>query len=63
MERFDWTQRYGPLLWPRTGNTVLDVQAAPEAWTGEYWKTENLDTFDGSGWAAGERHHRRRPRA
>ncbi len=53
VERFDWTQRYGPLLWPRTGNTVLEVQAAPGAWTGEYWKSENLDTFDGSGWAAG----------
>ncbi len=25
VERFDWTQRYGPLVWPRTGNDVLDV--------------------------------------
>ena len=53
VERFDWTQRYGPLDWPRTGNTVLDVTAAPKAWSGEYWKAENLDTFDGSGWVAG----------
>jgi transglutaminase-like putative cysteine protease len=53
VERFDWTQRYGPLVWPRTGNTVLDVTASPKAWNGEYWKTENLDTFGGSGWVAG----------
>jgi transglutaminase-like putative cysteine protease len=53
VERFDWTQRYGPLVWPRTGNNVLDVAATPKVWPGEYWKTENLDTFDGSGWVAG----------
>ena len=53
VERFDWTQRYGPLVWPQTGNTVLEVQASPKVWSGEYWKTENLDTFDGSGWAEG----------
>ncbi|HTP20881.1 MAG TPA: transglutaminase domain-containing protein [Solirubrobacteraceae bacterium] len=52
-ERFDWAQRYGPLVWPRTGNTVLEVHSAPKAFTGEYWKTENLDTFDGVGWADG----------
>jgi len=51
--RFDWTQRYGPLTWPRTGNTVLNVSATPKAWTGEYWKSENLEEFDGTGWAAG----------
>jgi transglutaminase-like putative cysteine protease len=53
VERFDWTQRYGPLVWPRTGTNVLDVTASPKVWTGEYWKTENLDTFDGIGWVAG----------
>lgn len=53
VDRFDWTQRYGPLIWPRTGDTVLEVQASPKAFQGEYWKTENLDTFDGVGWAAG----------
>ncbi len=53
VDRFDWTQRYGPLRWPRTGNTVLEVKASPKAWVGEYWKTENLDAFDGMGWAAG----------
>lgn len=53
VERFDWTQRYGPLIWPRTGNTVLEVKSAPLAWSGEYWKTENLESFDGVGWAEG----------
>ncbi len=27
VDTFDWTQRYGPLHWPRTGDEVLDVQA------------------------------------
>ncbi len=53
VERFDWTQRYGPLVWPRTGNAVLDVQASPQVFKGEYWKAENLDTFDGAAWTAG----------
>ena len=53
VDRFDWTQRYGPLTWPRTGTSVLEVKASPNAFTQEYWKTENLDTFDGVGWAAG----------
>ena len=53
VERFDWTQRYGPLNWPQTGTDVLEVKASPKVWSGEYWKTENLDTFDGRGWAAG----------
>jgi protein-glutamine gamma-glutamyltransferase len=53
VDKFDWTQRYGPLIWPRTGDTVLQVQASPKAYQGEYWKAENLDTFDGIGWAAG----------
>ncbi|HET6866452.1 MAG TPA: transglutaminase-like domain-containing protein [Solirubrobacteraceae bacterium] len=53
VERFDWTQRYGPLVWPRTGKDVLEVKASPKAFVGEYWKTENLDTFDGRGWSSG----------
>ncbi|MGH2886447.1 MAG: transglutaminase-like domain-containing protein, partial [Solirubrobacteraceae bacterium] len=53
VEAFDWTQRYGPLKWPRTGNDVLAVKASPKVWPGEYWKAENLDTFDGRGWSAG----------
>ncbi len=51
VEAFDWTQRYGPLKWPRTGNDVLEVKASPKVWSGEYWKAENLDTFDGRAWS------------
>jgi hypothetical protein len=43
---FDWAQTYGPITWPRTGQTVLDVAAQ----RGDYWKTENLDAFDGRAW-------------
>jgi len=53
VERFDWTQRYGTLNYPRTGTDVLDVQASPKVWPGEYWKAENLDTFDGIAWTSG----------
>jgi protein-glutamine gamma-glutamyltransferase len=49
VEAFDWSQRYGPLNWPRTGREVLDVAAARP----DYWKTENLELFSGSGWLAG----------
>ncbi len=51
--RFDWTQRYGPLDWPHLGTDVLSVSASPAVFSGEYWKTENLDDFDGTGWATG----------
>lgn len=53
VDRFDWTQRYGPLKWPRKGDNVLSVKVSPVAFPGEYWKTENLDSFDGTGWAQG----------
>jgi protein-glutamine gamma-glutamyltransferase len=49
VEQFDWSQRYGPLIWPRTGHEVLDVRAQRP----DYWKAENLDVFDGQGWSAG----------
>ncbi|MBV9195712.1 MAG: transglutaminase domain-containing protein [Solirubrobacterales bacterium] len=48
LERFDWSQRYGPLDWPQTGRAVLEVQAAHA----DYWKTEDLDGFDGRAWTA-----------
>jgi transglutaminase-like putative cysteine protease len=48
VDRFDWSQRYGPLRWPRANTEVLDVKAA----TPDYWKAEDLDTFDGRGWLA-----------
>jgi protein-glutamine gamma-glutamyltransferase len=50
VDSFDWTQRYGPLNWPRNGSVVLEVNASPGVWAGEYWKAENLNTFDGVGW-------------
>jgi transglutaminase-like putative cysteine protease len=45
-ESFDWSQRYGPLHWPRGNREVLDVQAQHP----DYWKAQNLDVFDGRGW-------------
>ncbi|ADB51633.1 DUF3488 and transglutaminase-like domain-containing protein [Conexibacter woesei] len=44
--RFDWSQSYGPLDWPRDGREVLRVQSRREA----YWKAQNLDGFDGVRW-------------
>jgi transglutaminase-like putative cysteine protease len=46
---FNWAQTYGPLVWPHRGIAVFDVQASRP----EYWKTEDLDQFDGRGWVAG----------
>ncbi len=50
VETFDFSQRYGPLDWPRTGHEVLDVQAKRP----DYWKAEDLDLFDGTGWTQGD---------
>lgn len=44
--RFDWSQSYGPLDWPRDGREVLRIQSRREA----YWKAQNLDGFDGVRW-------------
>ena len=49
-ESFDWSQRYGPLAWPRKGHEVIDIKAAHQ----DYWKAQNLDVFNGRGWIAGE---------
>ncbi len=49
LETFDWSQRYGPLNWPRNGRVVLDVQAQHP----DYWKAEDLDLFNGTGWTQG----------
>jgi Transglutaminase-like superfamily len=46
VDAFDWNQTYGPLRWPQAGHQVLAVRAR----TGDYWKAENLDAFDGYGW-------------
>ena len=49
IDTFDWTQQYGPIAWPRHGRPVLEVKAQ----RGDYWKAEDLDVFDGHGWAEG----------
>lgn len=49
LDTFDWSQRYGPLNWPRTGHEVLDVKPSQAP---DYWKAEDLDTFNGFGWVA-----------
>ncbi len=49
VESFDWSQRYGPLGWPRTGREVFDVQADRP----DYWKAQDLSVFDGRGWVEG----------
>jgi len=46
IETFQWYQGYGPYNWPTDGQQVLDVKASHA----EFWKTENLDDFDGRGW-------------
>ncbi len=45
VEQFDFRQTFGSLDWPRTGRRLFTVQAAQP----EYWKVEDLDTFDGRG--------------
>ena len=49
VDRFDWNQTYGPLRWPQDGHEVLAVQAR----TPEYWKAEDLNTFNGYAWIGG----------
>ena len=46
IETFQWYQGYGPYIWPTDGQQVLTVKAAHP----EFWKTENLDDFDGTRW-------------
>jgi protein-glutamine gamma-glutamyltransferase len=51
VDTFDWNQTYGPLRWPQTGHEVFAVTAS--AADADYWKAEDLDTFDGRSWVAG----------
>ena len=46
-DEFSWRQSYGPLQWPHQGLVVLDVRSAFPY----HWKAEDLDLFDGYGWA------------
>jgi transglutaminase-like putative cysteine protease len=50
LDTFDWTQRYGPFTWPRDNRDVLEVKAARP----DYWKAENLDSFNGVRWTQAE---------
>jgi transglutaminase-like putative cysteine protease len=49
VDRFNWNQTYGPLRWPRSGHQVLTVTAR----TGDYWKAQDLDQFNGRQWVQG----------
>jgi transglutaminase-like putative cysteine protease len=43
---FAWNHSYGPMTWPRDGREVLRIKATAQS----YWKTVNLDQFDGLRW-------------
>jgi transglutaminase-like putative cysteine protease len=43
---FRWDHSYGPMTWPRDGREVLRIKAR----RAHYWKTVNLDAFDGTRW-------------
>jgi protein-glutamine gamma-glutamyltransferase len=49
IENFNWAQTYGPLVWPTNGTEVFDVKAKRV----DYWKTEDMDIFDGIAWMDG----------
>ncbi|MGH2870312.1 MAG: transglutaminase domain-containing protein [Solirubrobacteraceae bacterium] len=49
VDAFVWNETYGPLHWPRKGHVVMSVDAK----TGDYWKAENLDVFNGRAWVRG----------
>jgi LPXTG-motif cell wall-anchored protein len=51
VDSFNWNQTYGPLRWPQTGHEVFTVTAGRS--DGDYWKAEDLDTFNGTSWVAG----------
>jgi protein-glutamine gamma-glutamyltransferase len=49
VDTFNWNQTYGPLRWPQSGHEVFTVAAGK---TGDYWKAEDLDVFNGYSWVA-----------
>ncbi len=49
LDSFDWNQNYGPLRWPQDGHEVLTVRAR----SGDYWKAEDLQQFNGTDWVQG----------
>ncbi len=49
---FNWEHSYGPLDWPRTGETMLEVRSRRP----HFWRVQALDRFDGYGWrSSGQR--------
>ena len=44
--RFNWDHSYGPLDWPRTGETMLEVRSRRP----HFWRVQALDRFDGYRW-------------
>jgi transglutaminase-like putative cysteine protease len=48
--RYDWNHAYGPIEWPRSGETVLTVESRQP----HYWKAAALDRFDGLRWVRSE---------
>ena len=48
---FDWDHSYGPIDWPRTGETMLEVRSRRP----QYWRVEALDRFDGYTWSSSGR--------
>ena len=49
--RFDWEHSYGPLDWPRTGETMLEIRSRRP----HFWRVQALDRFDGYGWRSSGR--------
>jgi transglutaminase-like putative cysteine protease len=49
LDTFSWNQTYGPLHWPHSGHEVFTVDAR----TGDYWKAEDLNLFNGYAWVLG----------
>jgi transglutaminase-like putative cysteine protease len=45
-ESFSWDHSYGPIDWPRTGQTLLEVKSDVP----HYWRSVVLDRFDGYRW-------------
>jgi hypothetical protein len=50
VDSFNWNQTYGPLRWPQTGHEVFTVAGKADR---DYWKAQDLDTFNGTRWIAG----------
>jgi transglutaminase-like putative cysteine protease len=44
--RYEWNHAYGPIDWPRRGETLLTVESPRP----HYWKAAALDRFDGLRW-------------